>query len=291
MQRVLITGGKGFIGRAVVDALRGRGDVPIVVSRSAEPPAVTWDAVEREVERADAVVHLAGEPIAEGRWTPRRLERIRSSRVESTERIAAAIQGAPRKPRVLVSGSAVGIYGMRDDDKELDEGVPVSDDVLAKIVVAWEAAAGAARAAGVRVVHPRTGVVLGRDGGALPRMAAPIRWFVGGTIGNGRQWVSWIHLKDVVRALLFAIDSEALIGPVNLVAPAPVTMETLTRCIARALHRPAAMRVPPLALRIALGEGLAQMLLTGQRALPRKLIDAGFIFDFPDVEEACANLL
>jgi uncharacterized protein (TIGR01777 family) len=291
MQRVLITGGTGFIGRAVVDALRGRGDEPIVVSRSAQPPAVTWEAVEREVERADAVVHLAGEPIAESRWTPGRLERIRSSRVESTERIAAAIHGASRKPRVLVSGSAVGIYGMRDDDEELDEGAPAGEDELAKIVVAWEAAAGAARAAGVRVVHPRTGVVLGRDGGALPRMAAPIRWFVGGTIGSGRQWVSWVHLRDVVRALLFAIDSEALIGPVNVVAPAPVTMETLTRCIGRALNRPAAMRVPAFALRVALGERLAQMLLTGQRALPRKLLDGGFVFDFPVVEEACADLL
>ena len=291
MQRVLITGGTGFIGRAVVDALRGRGDEPVVVSRRPEPTAVRWDAVEREVERADAVVHLAGEPIAEGRWTPRRLETIRSSRVESTERIAAAIQGASRKPRVLVSGSAVGIYGMRDDDKELDESTPPGDDVLARIVVAWEATAEAARSAGVRVVHPRTGVVLGRGGGALPRMAAPFRWFVGGTLGSGRQWVSWVHLNDVVRALLFAIDSEALVGPVNVVAPAPVTMETLTRCIGRALHRPAAMRVPPLALRIALGGGLAQMLLTGQRALPRKLLDAGFVFDFPSVEEACADLL
>ncbi len=291
MTRVLITGGTGFIGRALVEALRGRGDEPIVVSRSAEPPAVGWDAVEREVDRADAVVHLAGEPIAQGRWTSRRLECIRASRVESTERIARAIERASRKPRVLVSGSAVGIYGMRDDDNELDESTPPGDDVLARIVVAWEAAAEAAQSAGVRVVHPRTGVVLGRGGGALPRMAAPFRWFVGGTLGSGHQWVSWVHLNDVVRALLFAIDNEALVGPVNVVAPAPVTMETLTRCIARALNRPAAMRVPPFALRVALGERLAQMLLTGQRVLPRKLLDSGFVFDFPGVEAACADLL
>ena len=291
MARVLVTGGTGFIGRAVVEALRGRGDEPIVVSRSAGPRTVGWVAVEREVDRADAVGHLAGEPIAQGRWTRKRLESIRASRLEGTERIALAIERASRKPRVLVSGSAVGIYGMGDDDKELDESAPAGGDMLAKIVVAWEAAAAAARSAGVRVVHPRTGVVLGRDGGALPRMAAPFRWFVGGAVGNGRQWVSWVHLRDVVRALLFAIDSEALIGPVNVAAPAPVTMETLTRCIGRALHRPAAMRVPPLALRLALGEGLAQMLLTGQRALPRKLLDAGFVFDFPGVEDACADLL
>lgn len=291
MQRVLITGGTGFVGRVLVDALRKRGDEPIVVSRRAEPPAVGWDAIERDMDRADAVVHLAGEAIAEGRWTAKRLEDIRSSRVESTERIARAIGGASHKPRVFVSGSAVGIYGMRDDDKELDESDPPAEDVLARIVAAWEAAAEAARSAGVRVVHPRTGVVLGRGGGALPRMARPFKWFVGGPIGSGRQWVSWVHVRDVVRALLFAIDREALVGPVNVVAPTPVTMEALARCIARTLHRPAWMRAPAFALRLALGEGLAQMLLTGQRVLPRKLLDAGFVFDFPGIEEACADLL
>jgi uncharacterized protein len=289
--RVLVTGGTGFIGRALVDALRNRGDEPIVVSRRPEPPAVGWDAFEQEMERADAVVHLAGEPIAEGRWTAKRLEDIRSSRVESTARIAGAIRGASHKPRVFVSGSAVGIYGMRDDDQEIDERDPPAEDVLARIVTAWEAAAEAARSAGVRVVHPRTGVVLGKSGGALAKMAGPFKWFVGGPIGSGRQWVSWVHVRDVVRALLFAVDREALVGPFNVVAPAPVTMEALARCIARTLHRPAGMRVPAFALRLALGEGLAQMLLTGQRVLPRKLLDSGFAFDFPGVEAACADLL
>jgi len=291
MSRVLVTGGKGFIGSAVVEALRERGDDPIVVSRSAAPPSVRWNAVDLEVERADAVVHLAGEPIAEGRWTSKRLDRIRSSRVESTERLARAVERASRKPRVFVSGSAVGIYGLRDDDEAIDESARPGDDVLARIVVAWEAAADAARSAGVRVVHPRMGVVLGRGGGALPRMAAPFRWFVGGPLGNGRQWVSWVHLRDAVRALLFAIDRENVVGPVNVTAPLPVTMETLAYCIGHALHRPAAIRVPPSALRVALGDGLAQMLLTGQRALPQKLLDAGFVFDFPAVERACADLL
>jgi hypothetical protein len=289
--RVLITGGSGFVGQALVDALLNRGDQPIVVSRRAAPPAVGWDAVDREVDRADAVIHLAGEPIAEGRWTPARLERIRSSRVEGTARIARAIERSSRKPRVFVSGSAVGIYGMRDDDTELDEGAPKADDVLARIVVAWEDAAAAARSSGVRVVHPRTGVVLGRSGGALPKMAEPFRWFVGGAIGTGRQWVSWIHLYDVVRALLHIVDCEAVVGPVNVVSPLPVTMETLARSIASTLGRPGVVRVPAFALRFALGDGLAQMLLTGQRVLPRKLLESGFVFDFPRVEEACADLL
>src|SRR5579883_1985774 len=206
--RVLVTGGTGFIGRALVGALRRRGDEVVVVSRRPAEGAVGWDAIDDAVARSDAVVHLAGEPVAERRWTPERLARIRASRVETTERVAAAIQRAARKPRVLVSGSAVGIYGMRTDDEELDERAPAGDDVLARIVVAWEQAADAARSAGVRVVQPRTGVVLGLGGGALPRMATAFRWFVGGPIGSGGQWVSWIHLRDVVRALTFALDRD-----------------------------------------------------------------------------------
>jgi uncharacterized protein len=291
MQRILITGGTGFIGRAVVTALRRRGDEPIVVSRRAGPATVGWNAVQPVVERVDSVIHLAGEPVAQGRWTARRLELIRASRIESTERLALAIERAVRKPKVFVSGSAVGLYGMRMDDDVLDEGAPPADDVLARIVAAWEKAAEPARSAGVRVVHPRMGVVLGEGGGALAAMAAPFRWFVGGPLGSGRQWVSWIHLRDVVRALLFVVDHHELTGPVNVVAPVPVTMETLAGSISRALGRPAAMRVPAFALEMALGHGLARMLLTGQRTAPRRLLDEGFVFDFPGIDEACRDLL
>jgi uncharacterized protein (TIGR01777 family) len=289
--RVLVTGGTGFIGGSLVRAIRERGDEAVVVSRRPDATAVGWNRIEREVEHADAIVHLAGEPIATARWTRARLDRIRKSRVQPTQTIARAIERASRRPRVFVSGSAVGIYGMRDDDALLDESSPPGDDVLARVAVAWEDAASPAGAVGVRVVHARMGIVLGRGGGALARMATPFRWFAGGPIGTGRQWVSWIHLRDAVRALLFALDCDALAGPVNLVAPEPVTMETLAHAIARALHRPAAMRVPPFALRLALGDGLAQALLTGQRALPRKLVDLAFAFDFPRVEQACADLL
>lgn len=289
--RVVITGGTGFIGRALVAELRGRGDEPVVVSRRPENAAVAWDALEPETARADAVVHLAGEPIAGGRWTAQRLAEIRASRVQSTERVVQAIDRASRKPKVLVSGSAIGIYGMRYDDQELDESAPAGDDVLARIVAAWEKAADVARSAGVRVVHPRTGVVLGQGGGALVKMAAPFKWFVGGPLGSGRQWVSWVHVHDVVKALLFALDRPSLVGPINVVAPNPVTMAALSRSIARALRRPAAIRTPAFVLRLILGKGLAQMLLSGQRVLPRKLLDAGFVFDFPDVDRACVDLL
>ncbi len=222
--------------------------------------------------RADAVVHLAGEPIAEARWTPARLERIRASRVDATGRIASAISRVARKPRVFVSGSAVGIYGMRMDADLLDEGSAAGDDVLAQIVVQWEQAAGAARSAGVRVVHPRIGVVLGRGGGALGKLAAPFQC-------------------DVVRALIFVIDEDGLEGPVNVVSPEPVTMGDLAHALGRALRRPSVLRVPPFALRLALGEGLAQVLLTGQRVAPRRLLGAGFSFHFRQLDQALADLL
>jgi uncharacterized protein (TIGR01777 family) len=289
--RVLVTGGTGFIGTALVGALRQRGDETVVVSRRPAATAVGWDAVEREVALADAIVHLAGEPIASGRWTEARLRRMRESRVQTTENVARAVEHAQRRPSVLVSASAVGIYGTREDDRELDENGPPGRDLLAQIAVAWEGAADRARQAGVRVVHPRIGIVLGHGGGALDRMAAPFRWFLGGPIGTGTQWVSWIHLRDATRALLFALDSNLLAGPINVAAPEPVTMEALARAIGAAMKRPAAIRVPGFALRLILGRGLAHTVLTGQRALPRRLLDSGFVFDFPRVQQACADLL
>lgn len=294
--RILVTGGTGFIGRALVGALHARGDEVVIVSRRAQPGAISWEAVPQEVERVDAVVHLAGEPVADARWTPQRLDLIRKSRIDTTRALADALVRArsrsPGTPRVFVSGSAVGIYGMRDGNAPpVGEDGEMGDDVLARITKEWEAAAAPAKAAGVRVVHPRTGVVLGRGGGALAKLVAPFRWFVGGPVGDGEQWVSWVHLRDVVRALLFAVANEGLEGPMNVTAPHPATMNELAKAIAGALHRPSFFRVPPLALRLALGEGLASALLTGQRALPRKLEAAGFAFDFPDLGAALADLL
>ena len=283
--RVLVTGGTGFIGGPLVTALRARGDDVVIVSRTAGEGRIPWSAVDDEVARVDAVVHLAGEPIADARWTPARLERIRASRVETTAQIATAIARAARKPRVFVSGSAVGFYGMAMSDAVLAEDAPPGDDDLARIVVAWESAADPARRV-TRVAHPRTGVVLGPGGGALEKLAAPFKWFVGGPIGNGAQWVSWVHLRDAVRALLFAIDRDAIVGPFNVVAPGAVTMNTLASALGTALGRPSALRVPSFALRLALGDGLARMLLTGQRLVPRALERAGFEFECETIAEA-----
>lgn len=287
--RVLVTGGTGFIGRALEAALRERRDDVVVVSRSPSPRRVGWEDVAAQVECADAIVHLAGEPVAGGRWTSERLEAIRASRVDTTARLAGAIATARRRPRVFVSGSAVGFYGMRTDDGWLDERSPAGDDELARICVAWEGAAAPA-AAVTRVVHPRIGVVLGRGGGALASLTTPFKWFVGGALGTGTQWMSWIHLRDAVRALLFALDEDRLSGPVNVTAPDPVDMAAFAGALGRALHRPSAIRVPSLALRAALGNGLAQVLLTGQRVAPRQLVDAGFAFEFGALEAAMAEV-
>ncbi len=299
--RILLTGGTGFIGRALAAALRGRGDEVVVVSRKAkggrdgEPGTVSWDAVEGEVAKADAIVHLAGEPIADERWTPERVAVLRSSRIDTTARLARAIATAPSRaspparPRVFVSGSAVGIYGMRLDDVVCDEATPPADDVLASIARDWEAAAAPAADAGVRVVHPRIGVVLGREG-ALAKMRKPFEMFAGGPVGTGRQWLSWIHVADVVRALVFLVDETSLAGPVNLTAPEPSTMNDFARALGHALGRPSLFRVPAFALRAAFGEGVAELLLTGQRVAPRRLLHAGFTFQFPHLAEALRDL-
>jgi hypothetical protein len=283
--RILLTGGTGFIGRALSAALQARGDTVVVVSRRGP---VTWDTIEEEVARCDAIVHLAGEPIADARWTPERLELIRSSRVDTTRRLAKALAATP-KARVFVSGSAIGIYGMRLDDVVCDEATPAGADVLARIGLEWEAAADPAREAGIRVVHPRIGIVLGH-GGALAKMRKPFELFAGGPIGSGKQWMSWIHVSDVVRALVFALDRESLKGPVNLVAPEPATMNDFAKALGKALGRPSLFRVPALALKAALGEGVAELLLTGQRVKPGRLLEEGFAFEFPRLGEALKDL-
>ncbi len=303
--RIVVTGGTGFIGQSLVAALVSRGDEVCVITRDPArvhtgPPssgapatAEAWSAREawtKRVRESDAVVHLAGEGVADGRWTEERLERIRASRVETTQALAEAIAGAPKKP-AWISGSAVGIYGTRKDAAVLDEQAPAADDVLARVCSAWEEATLPARRAGARVAMSRTGIVLGRSGGALAKMLPAFKAFAGGPLGDGAQWLSWIHLEDAVRGLLFALDTPGFEGPFNLSARKPVTMNQFARELARALHRPCLMRVPGVALRVALGDGLADTLLTGQRAVPARLERAGFAFRFEGIQEALADIL
>ena len=296
----IVTGGTGFIGRGLLRALEDREDSVVVLSRRSAPTrgrvrTMTWTPEERgdwmrEIDGADVVCHLAGEPIAGGRWTDERMKKIRSSRVVSTDLVARAIAESAKKPGVFVSGSAVGIYGMRKDDVELDENSPLGSDVLADICKAWEDAAVPARDAGVRVVHPRTGIVLGKGEGILGKMVPAFRVFVGGPLGDGKQWVSFIHVEDEARALIHCADTASLSGAVNLCAPNPITMNELAAALARTLHRPNFFRVPKIAAEVALGK-MADAALTGQRVLPRKLAESGFGFRFPGIDAALQDLL
>jgi uncharacterized protein (TIGR01777 family) len=296
---VFLTGATGLIGSALVHALLRRGDAVTIVSRSPDaphrlPPGVRhlqgdpaapgrW---EEELARTDACIHMAGEPIAAGRWTAERRRRIRASRVDSTRRVAEVIRAAG--PAVLVSASAVGLYGDRGED-ELDESAAPGSGFMPEVCREWEAAAEPARAR-ARVVVLRSGIVLARGGGALPRMALPFRLFAGGPLAGGEFWQPWIHLADEVGLILFALDTPAAQGPLNAAAPAPVRNRELARAIGKVLHRPSLLPVPRLALRAVLGE-LSGELLVSQRVVPRKALALGYRFRFPEVEGAVRELL
>jgi len=264
--------------------------VTLVRRRPTRDTEVYWDPdtgqIEaNQLERLDAVVHLAGASIAGGRWTARRKAAICESRVRGTALLATTLTRLKRAPRVLISSSAVGYYGDAGD-QVLIEDAPPGVGFLAEVCRAWEEAAAPARAAGIRVVHPRTGIVIAGAGGLLPRMALPFRFGVGGRLGDGLQYLSWIALDDLLGILLTAIADERLTGAVNAVAPNPVTNQEFTETLARVLHRPAVARVPAFLLRAAAGQLADELMLTSQRVLPAKLLDTGFAFAFPTLEDA-----
>jgi len=296
--RVFVTGATGLIGRALVRSLAGAGREVVVLSRQAAPqglppgaravqgdPAVAgpW---QEELAGCEACVNLAGAPVADGRWSAERKRAIRESRVESTRNVAAVI--AERGPEVLVNGSAIGLYGPRGDE-ELDEASAPGGDFLAEVARDWEAAAApAARRARVALV--RTGIVLAREGGALPRLALPFRLFAGGPIGDGAFWQSWIHLDDEVGLLRMALDDGRVEGPLGAVAPEPVRNRELAAALGRVLHRPHLLPTPAFAVRAALGE-MAEVVLSSQRVLPRKALALGYRFRWPDLAPALRDLL
>jgi uncharacterized protein len=289
---VAITGATGLIGSALVERLRARGHRVrrlLHTARGVAEGDVVWDPA-REAPPAgalagvDAVVHLAGEPIAH-RWTAARKRAIRESRVRSTEQLAAAVRAMERGPRVFLGGSAIGYYGDRGDEL-LDESSTPGTDFLAQVCVEWEAAAAPVADAGVRLVLLRTGVVLSPKGGALQRLLPIFRLGAGGRLGGGGQWMSWIGLSDHVRAMEHALFTDALRGPVNVVAPNPVTNAELATTLGRVLARPALVPVPAVALELLFGDMARATLLAGQRVLPRALSGAGFDFDEPTLESA-----
>lgn len=290
--KLLISGSTGLIGEALVAAAMGRGHEITRLSRgnAVTAPRVLWDPVTGEIplrllEGFDAVVHLAGESIAAGRWTAARKKRIRDSRIYGTANLVRALTSLERPPKIFLSASAIGFYGDRGDDVLAEDSV-AGEGFLPSVCREWEAAADPLRAAGARVVHARFGIVLSRKGGALPRMLLPFRLGLGGPIGNGRQWWSWVALPDVVESLLHMLENGALAGPVNVTAPVAVTNREFTGTLGRVLRRPTLFPMPAFAARLALGEMASALLLASARVEPRRLAQSGFTFRFPDLGTA-----
>ena len=299
--RIAVTGSTGLIGRALVERLEAEGHQVVRLVRpsgSGNPPGasvVAWDPSQGEIdlvglEGIDAAVHLAGEPIAARRWSDEQRQRIANSRTQGTALLANALARLDQPPAVLVSASAIGYYGDRGDER-LDEASSAGSDFLADVCRHWEASADAAREAGIRVAHPRTGVVLSRSGGALAEMLPFFRLGIGGRIGSGRQWVSWITLHDEVEALLWLLAADVE-GPVNLTAPEPVTNRQLTAALGMALRRPTLLPTPKPALWARLGRELTDALLySSARAEPALLVRRGFRFTHPDIATGLADVL
>ncbi len=300
--RIIIAGGSGLIGSALAKDLSDKGYEVIVLSRTPSavqrwlPPGVRclgWDGKTAQgwgelADGAKAIVNLAGVNLSQGRWTDARKRLILRSRTEPGQAVIEAIQSATSKPEVVVQASAVGYYGPHGDD-QVTEQTPKGRDFLAEVCEKWEASTLGVEQVGVRRVIIRTGVVLAKNGGALPLMALPYRLFIGGPIGSGSQWLPWISLKDEATAIRFLIEDPSTSGPYNFSAPNPLTNKDFGRLLAKVLNRPAFVPAPAFFFRVAFGE-MSTILLDGQRQIPRRLLDQGYIFQFPDAEAALRDI-
>lgn len=296
--RALVTGATGFIGRRLLDEIAE----PVVLSRDPEKvrrhcpgaEAFTWDPLSgpppaEAFRGVEAVFHLAGEPVAEGRWTAAKKQRIMDSRKVGTANLVKALEQLSERPRVLVSASAVGYYGDRGDETLEEQSAP-GNDFLARVCLEWEQAAQQAASLGVRVVNPRIGIVLGAGGGALAKMLPPFKLGLGGRLASGKQWMPWIHLDDLIGLFLHAASHADLYGPLNAVAPNPATNGEFTRALAAALHRPAFLPAPGPLLKLAVGE-FAEVLLASQRVVPRVAEQTGYRFQYPELAEALRAII
>ncbi|HJU57022.1 MAG TPA: TIGR01777 family oxidoreductase [Pyrinomonadaceae bacterium] len=295
--KILVTGASGLVGHRLVPSLESKGHevLRLVRNAPADSREVRWDPAKGTIDAAalegvDAAVHLAGENLAEGRWTEEKKRRIRESRVKGTRLISETLAGLARKPEVLVSASAVGFYGNRGREV-LTEQSATGDDFLADVCREWEEATAAAEHAGVRVVRLRFGVILSGEGGALKKMLFPFRMGVGGRLGSGEQYMSWVTLDDAVGAIEHALENRTLRGPVNVVAPQPVTNREFTKAMGSALSRPTIFPVPAFALRLLFGEMADATLLSSQRAEPARLKESGFVFKHPEIKSALKHVL
>lgn len=293
--KVALSGASGLIGSALLPALEGSGHevIRLVRRKSEGSNEIAWSPEDGSIDvdglqGVDAVVNLSGATIGR-RWTEQRKAEILESRVSSTSLLARTIAELEPRPSVLVCAGGVGIYGDRDDEILTEEST-IGSGFLADVGAAWEAAAEPARAAGIRVVNFRQGIALSRDGGALERLLTPFKLGVGGRVGSGKQWWSWVSLDDLVAAYRFALESD-LAGPVNLAAPNPAVNAQFVKALGRALHRPTVFPLPTFAVKAAFGEMGEHVLLESQRVLPARLLDAGFVFDYPDLESALERAL
>jgi uncharacterized protein len=296
--KILISGASGLVGKALMSTLSAQGHT---VARLVRPGSaqsegdIAWDPMAATIdvsamEGTDTVVHLSGANIAQGRWTAARKAVLRSSRIDTTRVLADAFARLAQKPRLFVCASAIGCYGDRGEEI-LTESSECGTDFISLVVRDWEAEATRAELSGVRTVKLRFGVILDADGGALPQMLLPFRFGLGGRLGSGKQWASWITLEDAIGIICFAIADERLAGPLNVVAPNPVRNAEFTRIVGRVLHRPAILAAPEFALRIALGEMADALLLASQRVIPERVAAAGYRFQFPELESSLRAIL
>ncbi len=288
MKHWLIAGGSGLIGQRLASHLQRRGDTVTILSRNPKAEA-RWDNLAEWVAKSDVIVNLAGENLFGARWSPEVKQRLVSSRVDTTKAIVDAIRSVAQRPAVLISASAVGYYGDRGQ-AELSEDSAPSDDFLARLCVDWEDAAKPAAALGVRVVAPRIGVVLDAAGGAVEKMKLPFLLFGGGPLGSGRQFMPWIHADDLCRLFIWAAETPTVAGPLNATAPNPVTMTEFAAAMGKALRRPSWFPVPGVLVNLVAGEASAAV-LASQRAFPRKAINLGFEFEYPEVGPALTEVL
>lgn len=295
--KVLVSGSHGLVGRAFIESLLGRGDIVSRLVREAPSGStdIEWHPNQGQLEAAslngfDAVVHLAGEAIASGRWTPEKKQSIRESRIKGTQLLSRALIKVEQPPTVFVSASAIGFYGDRGDELLTEQSAP-GNGFLADVCKQWEQSAELVAEKGIPLVKARLGIVLDHDGGALAKMLPPFRMGIGGRIGDGKQWMSWIALADVVRALEFVIDNQNLSGAVNFVAPNPVTNATFTSALGSILGRPTLLPVPAFGARLAFGEMADALLLSSQRVEPKRLTESGFNFHNANLKDALSVIL
>ena len=294
--RLVVAGGTGFIGCALRARLREKSHALTILTRTQSSRAqatneewITWEPLAGKapvaaVDGTDGIINLAGEPIVGKRWTASQKEKLRASRIATTRALVDAVAEAKVKPKFLINGSAVGYYGPHGDETVSEETRPGSD-FLSRLCVEWETEANKATQHDLRVVLLRTGIVLGRGGGALAKMVPPFKFFAGGPLGSGKQWMPWIHMEDEVGLILFALENRSATGPFNATAPKPVTMREFCATLGKVLGRPSWAPVPAFALKALLGE-MADMLLTGQRAVPERAQKLGYKFRYPSLSEA-----